>query len=91
MKALNAHLLTRTYLVGERISLADISVACTLLQLYTHAFDPVFRAPFENVNRWFNTMINQPQFKAVIGQVKLCAKAAEIDPKKFQQMQGITL
>lgn len=31
---LNAHLLTRTYLVGERISLADITVACNLLMLY---------------------------------------------------------
>ena len=31
---LNQHLLTRTYLVGERISLADICVACNLLSLY---------------------------------------------------------
>lgn len=34
LELLNAHLLTRTYLVGERITLADISVACTLLRLY---------------------------------------------------------
>ena len=31
---LNQHLLTRTYLVGERITLADIAVACNLLNLY---------------------------------------------------------
>jgi glutathione S-transferase len=31
---LNDHLLTRTYFVGERISLADITVACNLLMLY---------------------------------------------------------
>lgn len=31
---LNTHLLKHTYLVGERITLADISVACTLLDLY---------------------------------------------------------
>lgn len=88
MKALNAHLLTRTYLVGERISLADISVACTLLQLYTNAFDPEFRKPYQNVNRWFMTIVNQANFKKVVGDIKLCAKPAEIDPKKFQQMQG---
>ena len=34
LKVLNSHLETRTYLVGERISLADISVACNLLLLY---------------------------------------------------------
>ena len=32
--SLNTHLLTRTFLVGERVSLADISVCCTLLHLY---------------------------------------------------------
>lgn len=34
LAALNSHLLSRTYLVGERISLADITVCCTLLHLY---------------------------------------------------------
>merc|ERR1711872_126240 len=33
LATLNDHLLTRTYLVGERISLADIAVCCNLLQL----------------------------------------------------------
>lgn len=31
---LNQHLNTRTFLVGERVSLADISVACSMLWLY---------------------------------------------------------
>merc|ERR1712013_271893 len=34
LKTLNDHLLTRTYLVGECVTLADIAVACTLLSLY---------------------------------------------------------
>lgn len=86
---LNAQLLTRTYLVGERISLADISVASTLLNLYKEVLDPAYRKPFVNVNRWFTTLINQAQFKAVLGEVKLCEKVAEVDHKKFiQQQQG---
>lgn len=36
LEILNNHLATRTFLVGERISLADISVACNLLQLYQY-------------------------------------------------------
>lgn len=79
MAALNGHLLTRTYLVGERISLADIAVCCNLLQLYQWVMDAEFRQPYENVNRWFTTLINQTQFKAVIGNFKFCEKMAQFD------------
>merc|ERR1712117_703235 len=43
MKVLNDHLLHHTYLVGERISLADIAVACTMLHLCHHVMAPSFR------------------------------------------------
>ncbi|CAH0560705.1 unnamed protein product [Brassicogethes aeneus] len=76
LTVLNSHLLTRTYLVGERITLADIAVACNILNAYKFVLDPEYRKPFVNVNRWFNTLVNQPQFKAVLGAVELCSKAA---------------
>ncbi|XP_066137776.1 elongation factor 1-gamma isoform X1 [Euwallacea fornicatus] len=78
LNILNNHLLTRTYLVSERISLADIVVACNLLNPYKYVLDPEYRKPYVNVNRWFNTLINQPQFKAVLGDVTLCAKPAQL-------------
>ena len=34
LSVLDAHLQSRTFLVGERVSLADISVVCALLWLY---------------------------------------------------------
>lgn len=34
MSVLNQHLNTRTFLVGERVSLADVSVVCSMLWLY---------------------------------------------------------
>ncbi|XP_044728654.1 elongation factor 1-gamma [Chrysoperla carnea] len=85
---LNKHLLSRTYLVGERITLADIVVACTLLNLYQHVLDANFRKPYQNTNRWFNTVLNQPQVKAVIKDFKICEKQAEFDPKKFAEVQA---
>ena len=88
MKTLNDHLLTRTFLVGERLSLADIAVACTMLSLYTQVLDPAFRKPFVNVTRWFTTVVNQPNAKAVLGQVTLCTKMAEFDAKKFAEFSG---
>merc|ERR1711962_402809 len=88
MKPLNDHLLTRTYLVGESVTLADIAVACTLLNLYKQVMDPNFRKPFMNVTRWFTTVINQPNAKGVLGAVALCSKMAEFDAKKFAEFSG---
>ena len=36
LSVLNNYLLTRTYLVGERITQADISLACNMLSLYKY-------------------------------------------------------
>jgi elongation factor 1-gamma len=85
---LNSFLESRTFLVGERISLADISVACNLILLYQWVLDADVRKPFQNTNRWFTTVINQPNVKAVIGNFKLCEKMAQFDAKKFAELQG---
>jgi elongation factor 1-gamma len=87
MTALNEHLLHHTYLVGERVTLADIVVACTMLSLYQNVLDPGFRKPFGNVNRWFTTIINQPQVKKVIGAFTMAEKMAQFDAKKFAETQ----
>jgi len=88
LHVLNTVLKTRTYLVGERITQADITVACALFHLYRHVLEPQFRAPYQNTNRWFTTLINQPQFKAIIGTFKLCDKMAQFDAKKFAELTG---
>merc|ERR1712018_1008545 len=87
MTALNEHLLHQTFLVGERVTLADIVVACTMLSLYQNVLDPNFRKPFGNVNRWFTTVVNQPQVKKVVGAVALAEKMAQFDAKKFAETQ----
>uniref|UniRef100_A0A8I3NBL5 Uncharacterized protein n=2 Tax=Canis lupus familiaris TaxID=9615 RepID=A0A8I3NBL5_CANLF len=84
---LDTHLKTRTFLVGERVTLADITVVCTLLWLYKQVLEPSFRQAFPNTNRWFLTCINQPQFWAVLGEVKLCEKMAQFDAKRFAESQ----
>lgn len=43
--------------------------------------EPSFRQAFPNTNRWFLTCINQPQFRAILGEVKLCEKMAQFDGK----------
>jgi len=83
LATLDGYLLSRTFLVGETLSLADIVVAVQLVPLFRLVFDPQFRQPFTNVVRWFLTCVNQPQFKSVMGEVKLAEVAAQ--PQKQEK------
>lgn len=60
----------------------------TLFNLYQYVLDPNTRKPYQNVNRWFQTIINQPQSLAVLGNFKLADKTLEFDPKKYAELQG---
>lgn len=66
---LDDYLRTRTYLVGEHITLADISVYCALLLGFKHCSDAEYDKKYVNVYRWFTTCVNQPQAKEVLGDV----------------------
>jgi len=74
LENLNKHLQTRTFLVGQRVTLADIVVALSVQKLYELVLDAPFRKGFVNTNRWFLTVVNQPEVKAVVGEVTLCDK-----------------
>lgn len=74
LQVLENHLLLRTYLVGDRITLADITVASSLVYAMKFIFDAGFRKQFPCVVRWFLTLVNQPTFQSVVGDVPLCDK-----------------
>ena len=81
---LNKYLLTQTYLVGDRVSLADVTLAANVLLAYQHILESPLRSQRGNVARWFTTVVNQSNFKSVSGgDVKFCDKAAQFDGKKF--------
>merc|ERR1712123_392763 len=74
MSILNTHLADKTYLVGDRITLADICVASALVYPLKLVCDKAFLKPHGNMVRWFTTCVNQPAFKAVIGECPLAKK-----------------
>jgi elongation factor 1-gamma len=78
-------LLNKTFLVGERLGLADISLALDLLPAFEHVLDAASRKEFVNVTRWFNTIVNQPQAKEVLGEVKLADKVAQFCDAEFKK------
>ncbi|KAG0379723.1 Elongation factor 1-gamma [Mortierella sp. AD032] len=82
LATLERHLIKKTYLVGERVTLADISSAAALFGGFKMVFDADFRKEFPAVTRWFTTIVNQPHFKAVAGETVLCEVQAKFTPPK---------
>jgi elongation factor 1-gamma len=77
LTVLNNHLASRTFMVGNAVTLADITIATALVHLYSLVFTSKFLAPFVNVTRWFTTCINQPEFAKVIGKVEFAKEEAQ--------------
>jgi elongation factor 1-gamma len=84
---LDKHLLSHVYLVGHRPSIADIIVSMTLYYVYQLVLDPSARESYVNVNRWYVGLVNQPEFKAVLGETKLCEKVASQEVAKEEKKE----
>ncbi|BAM80904.1 eukaryotic translation elongation factor 1 gamma [Cyanidioschyzon merolae strain 10D] len=69
------HLTDHTFLVGERITLADITVSMSLFWFFEYLLDPELLMEYRALKRWFYTCIGQPEFVKVIGSdFKPCLK-----------------
>lgn len=68
--ALNTHLASTTYLVGHTVTLADIVMTCNLHPGFTGVMTKTFTSEFPHVERYFWTLVNQPNFRKVMGEVK---------------------
>ncbi|CAJ1963782.1 unnamed protein product [Sphenostylis stenocarpa] len=69
-QALNTHLASNTYLVGHSVTLADIITTCNLYLGFTQILVKSFTSEFPHVERYFWTLVNQPNFRKTLGQVK---------------------
>ncbi|KAI6126372.1 hypothetical protein EDD16DRAFT_1702732 [Pisolithus croceorrhizus] len=73
-----AILLARTYLVDERLTLADIAVACVIFLSVSHTLDAPLRNRYPNVLRHLDLIIDQPKLKDVLGQPTFVEKARAV-------------
>jgi len=89
LTALDEQLSRNTYIIGERISLADIVLAVSIARLYAHSFPAAERSQFVNLNRWLDTVANQPKFIAKyevpVDTGAAPAKAAKAEKKKEEK------
>ncbi|XP_045825550.1 elongation factor 1-gamma-like [Trifolium pratense] len=65
LEALNTHLAHNTYLVGDSVTLADIIATNNLYLGFTYLFVKSFTSEFPHVERYFWTLVNQPNFKKI--------------------------
>ncbi|KAL2268543.1 hypothetical protein VTJ83DRAFT_3389 [Remersonia thermophila] len=82
-----AHLRDNTYLVGERLSLADVFAAGHISRGFEYFFGKEWRAANPNVSRWFETVVNQPIYSAVVPEFAFldAPKLTNVAPKKPEQ------
>ncbi|GMG45102.1 unnamed protein product [Ambrosiozyma monospora] len=84
-KVIEPRLKEFTYLVGERLTLADLFVASTLYRPLTTFAGSEWRAKHPYITRWFNTVAATPYLSYFFDSVKLADKP--IDPPKPQKKE----
>jgi elongation factor 1-gamma len=85
LKVLEEHLTVNTYLVSERLTLADLFTASIAARGFEFFFDKQWRAQHPAVTRWYETVSNQDIFKAVAGETKFIDTAIPNTPPKTEK------
>lgn len=80
--ALNTHLASNTYLVGHSVTLADIIMTCNLVMGFSRVMTKSFTSEFPHVERYFWTMVNQPNFRKILGEVKQAESVPPVQSAK---------
>jgi len=76
---IDRHLITRTYLASDRLSLADICITSVLSTCIDNISSIIDQ--FTNIKRWYTTCRMQPNFVAVLGDVSSKDTAAPANTK----------
>ncbi|KAF2087136.1 hypothetical protein K490DRAFT_42769 [Saccharata proteae CBS 121410] len=76
------HLLVHTYLVGDRLTLADVFGACLLTRGFQNLLDNKWRSENPSVTRWYQTVMNQQILKNVYDDIPLVEEALKVQPPK---------
>jgi len=88
IRLINDYLHKTTYLVGHRITVADIILASVLVKIFEGPYGAAERSKVPNVVRYFETIVNQPAAKPIIGEVKYAEKAAQYVPPPKEKKES---
>lgn len=71
---------SRTFVVGERISLADINVASVSQRAVSVILDAPARAKYPSIIRHLETIVNHPKIKDILGPITYAEKPIAFVP-----------
>ncbi|KAH8149947.1 uncharacterized protein LAJ45_06100 [Morchella importuna] len=79
---LEQHLLSQTFLVGERLTLADLFATSILARGFQYVFDKEFRAEHPNLTRWYTLIHSQSIYTEAAGELSFIDEAIQYTPPK---------
>lgn len=85
VKTLEQHFMVHTFLVGERITLADLFTASLIARGFEYVLDKQWRQENPNTTRWYETIVNQPVWKAVVDKPTMIEEAIKYTPPKKEK------
>lgn len=85
LAVLETHLTSNTYLVGERLTIADFFAASILSRAFATVLDKEWRSKNVAVTRWYTTIINQSIYKAVVENPILVDEIIKYTPPKKEE------
>lgn len=80
LKTLESHISSRTFFVGERVTLADIYVAGVIYRGVGLTIDASVRSQIPNLIRHLEAIVSQPQLKDIFGPTNYIEKAITFTP-----------
>ena len=85
LRVLEDHLMINTYLVGERLTLADIFTTSIIGRGFQLLFGKEWRAENPSITRWYETIYNQPIFSDVAPKLEFIENPIPNAPPKQEQ------
>jgi elongation factor 1-gamma len=74
-----------TYLVGERLTLADLFAASTTFRAFQYLWGAEWRAQHPSITRWFSTVISHPILAPAFADFQFIENPVEYTPPKKEK------
>jgi elongation factor 1-gamma len=85
LETVENYLAKHTFLVGERLSLADITAVTVLRGPYSSILGKAERAKYPHTVRFYETVVNQPQVKDILAGAEFAETAQQYVPPQKEQ------
>ncbi|CAD8078216.1 unnamed protein product [Paramecium sonneborni] len=90
LKQLETHFKNSTFLVGNKLTIADIILIVRIAPFFTLLIDEKTRKSYPSLMKWFTTVTELPQFLKNFGRVRLCKEAFPLPKQVLQQNEQKT-